>query len=69
MENAMLGPAGSSKERALLFIDFEWAGGYGLTRYPLDLNKSAFHNGAEGGEFITKEHDRKMVELWVGCTR
>ena len=64
MENAMLGPAGSSKERTLLFIDLEWAGGLGLTRYPLDLNKGAFHNGAEGGEFITKENDRKMVELW-----
>ena len=65
MENAMLGPAGSlTKERTLLFIDFEWAGGHGLTRYPLGLNKSAFHNGAESGELITREHDLKMLQLW-----
>ena len=64
MENAMLGPAEGSKERTLMFIDFEWAGDQGLTRYPLSLNKSVFHNGAEGGAFITKEHDMKMVHIW-----
>jgi hypothetical protein len=64
MDNAMLGPELSSKERSLLFIDFEWAGCHGLTRYPLDLNKNAFHNGAESGAFITREHDMTMVQLW-----
>ena len=64
-DNAMLGPVREgSKGRSLLFIDFEWAGDQGMTRYPLNLNKNAFHNGAESGAFITQDHDMKMLQLW-----
>ena len=64
MDNAMLGPAVDSGGRKLMFIDFEWAGREGETKYPLDLNLTLFKNGAMHGDVITHKHDLDMVALW-----
>lgn len=60
--NAMLGPGPQPR---LLFIDYEFAGLEGVARYPLDLNWSVYHNGAQAGELITHAHDVAMVSLWL----
>ena len=45
------------------FVDFDWAGRIGETKYPNDINGITVKRpeGAEGGKLITVEHDKTMV--------
>ena len=48
-------------------VDFDWAGREKEVKYPLGVNTSTVKrpDGVDGDEFITKEHDNKMINDYL----
>jgi serine/threonine protein kinase len=52
-----------SNDVRIHFVDFDWAGRIGETKYPDDINRITVRRpeGIEGGKLITMEHDKAML--------
>ncbi|KAF8152649.1 hypothetical protein B0H34DRAFT_727028 [Crassisporium funariophilum] len=60
-------PDGAAEGERVKFLDFDWAGKAGEVRYPMHLGSYICTTaGVSDYDYITKEHDRKMLAklLW-----